>query len=191
MGARYLAELLSDPVRAAQERHYGRSLSLPAGAAGAREPLGEAEREFIGLRDSFYLATVTPDGWPYLQHRGGPPGFLRVVAPDSLAYADLRGNRQLISIGNLDNDARVSLLLMDYPNRARLKILGRARVLDARDEPALAEAITPPSLLRKVERIVRIEIVGFDWNCPSNITPRYTEEEIREAMRRHPGWLSR
>jgi hypothetical protein len=176
----YLAATLTPQVRALEEQTYGRSYRVEG--AADRDPLGPEEREFIGRRDSFYLATVNSDGWPYLQHRGGPAGFLRVLDPHTLGFADLRGNRQLISAGNIGGNDKVSLLLMDYPRRMRLKVLGRARVLDPRDPSDWAEQLAPAGdLARRVERWIIVEVVGFDWNCPAYITPRYTEAEIIEA----------
>ena len=131
------------------------------------------------MRDSFYMATTNSDGWPYLQHRGGPAGFLRVLGPHQLGFADLKGNRQMLTTGNLDGDERVALFLMDYPNRERLRILGHAKVLDAREHPALADQLTPtPEMRSKIERLFLIEVVSFDWNCPQYITPRFTEAEV-------------
>jgi predicted pyridoxine 5'-phosphate oxidase superfamily flavin-nucleotide-binding protein len=172
---------LTPEARAAQAHYYGRSQEIPSEAGP--DPLGAEEREFIADRDSFYIATVTRDGWPYVQHRGGPKGFLKVVDPQTLAFADFRGNHQLLSTGNLSASDRVALFLMDYPHRVRLKILGHARVLDARDHGDLAKQLTPtPELREKVERLFVVSVVSFDWNCPQYITPRYTEEEVRRAI---------
>jgi len=165
-------------VLAAQEHYYGRSVM--ATAAVERDPLTEEEREFIAARDSFYLATVTETGWPYVQHRGGKPGFLRVLGPTTLAFADFSGNRQLLSTGNLAANNRVALFLMDYPQRTRLKILGHARIEDARQHPDLVRELAEPDVHRIVERLFFIEVVSFDWNCPKYITPRFTVEEIEE-----------
>jgi uncharacterized protein len=126
--------------------------------------------------------TVGQTGWPYIQHRGGQPGFLRVLSPTALAFADYRGNRQLLTTGNLANSDRVALLLMDYPQRTRLKILGHARVEDAREHPDLVAQLAQPEVHKKVERLFFIEIVSFDWNCPQYITPRYTVEEMKDVM---------
>src|SRR5450432_1786878 len=130
MAERFLQTVLTPVVRAAQQRCYGKSQHIEG--APERDALTEDEIAFIQARDSFYMATVTETGWPYLQHRGGQPGFLRVLSPIKLAFADYKGNRQLLSTGNLAANDRVSLFLMDYPQRARLKILGHARVEDAR-----------------------------------------------------------
>ena len=147
-----------------------------------RDPRGthltEAESEFIAARDGFYQATVSESGWPYVQFRGGPTGFLRVLDERTIAYADFRGNMQYISAGNLAGDGRVSLILMDYANRRRLKILGRARLVDAADDPALVARLEDPSYRAHVERAVVIAVEAFDWNCPQHITPRYTEAEF-------------
>lgn len=176
--ARHYLELLTTPeVAKAQEHYYGRTMD--PGTGSSEDVLGPEELEFIANRDSFYLATVTESGWPYIQHRGGPPGFLHAVSPKTLAFADYRGNRQLLSTGNLATNHRVSLFLMDYPRRERLKLLGHARVEDARSHPDLiAKQVGGPGF--PVERIYFIDVVGYDWNCPKYITPRYTAEEVEE-----------
>jgi len=140
--------------------------------------LTETESAFIAGRDGFYQATVSESGWPYVQFRGGPAGFLRVLDERTIAYADFRGNMQYISAGNLAGDGRVSLILMDYANRRRLKILGRARLVEAGEDPALVARLEDPSYRAHVERAVVIAIEAFDWNCPQHITPRYTEAEF-------------
>ena len=147
-----------------------------------RDALTDDEAQFIAARDSFYLSTVSESGWPYVQHRGGQPGFLHVVNPTTLAFADYKGNRQMLSTGNLAVNDRVCLFLMDYPQRTRLKILGHARVEDARQHPELVAQFAAPGLQRIVERVFLIEIVSFDWNCPKYITPRYTAPQVEEAI---------
>ena len=179
--ARRFLEITSTPaVHAARAHAYGRAPAVPPGAG--RDALTADEVEFIGRRDSFYLSTVNADGWPYIQHRGGPPGFLHVLAPDRLAFADYQGNRQLLSTGNLAGNDRVALFLMDYPQRQRLKILGHARTVDARAEPALVAQLAGPAPARAVERLFLIDVVAYDWNCPKHITPRYSREEILELV---------
>ena len=163
-------------VAAEQIRYYGKAEPRPTGVA--RDLLGEVECAFIAARDSFYMATVTESGWPYIQHRGGAAGFLQVVGPNLLGFADLRGNRQMLSTGNVAVNDRVALFLMDYPQRSRLKILGHARIMPALSaEPKLVARLAPAGA-RGVERIVLIEVEAFDWNCPKFITPRYTRSEI-------------
>lgn len=161
----------------AQRSAYGRTYAVEPDPG--RDPLGPDEAAFIEARDSFYMATTSESGWPYVQHRGGPPGFLRVLDAHTLAFADLRGNRQLVSVGNLATNDRVALILMDYPNRARLKLLARAELLAASADPELTARVAPEGKAKIVERIVRLHVVGFDWNCPQNITPRYTQAEVK------------
>jgi ferredoxin-NADP reductase/predicted pyridoxine 5'-phosphate oxidase superfamily flavin-nucleotide-binding protein len=143
-----------------------------------RPALGPGERAFIEARDSLYQATVGETGWPYVQHRGGPVGFLRVIDEHTIGYADFSGNRQYISVGNLVGDNRVSLFLMDYANQRRLKILGRARIIDEENEPELLARLESPDFRARVERGILIRIEAFDWNCPKFITPRFTESEF-------------
>jgi len=147
------------------------------------EQLGRFEADFIEARDSFYQATVGEDGWPYVQHRGGPAGFLKVLDAKTIAYADFRGNRQYISVGNLQGNDRVSLILMDYAQQRRLKLLGRARVVDADQDPDLMARLKEPGSRTRVERAVVVTVEAFDWNCPQHITPRFTEAEVDQAVR--------
>lgn len=179
MANKFLEIAFTDAVSKAQEHYYGRSQRMPGGAE--RDALTADEAQFIQSRDSFYLATVSETGWPYVQHRGGQPGFLRVVSPTALAFADYKGNRQMLSTGNLAVNDRVCLFLMDYPQRTRLKILGHARVEDARQHPELVAQFAAPDVQRIVERVFLIDVVSFDWNCPKYITPRYSVAEI-EAL---------
>ena len=172
--------VLTPSVLAAQEEYYGRRAGITP--APERDPLTDEEREFIAARDSFYMATVTESGWPYVQHRGGKPGFLRILGPRTLAFADYKGNRQMLSTGNLAANDRVALFLMDYPRRERLKILGRASVKDARPNPELLGQVVDEEHRPLVERVFVIEVVSFDWNCPQHITPRYTAEEVQELV---------
>src|SRR5262245_594700 len=138
----------------------------------------DAEREFIAERDSFYMATVSETGWPYVQHRGAPRGFLHVIDYRTLAFADFRGNRQYISTGNLAADNRVSLILVDYAGRRRLKIYARAEMKRLADDPALAKTLAAPGYKAVAERVFVLHLAAFDWNCPQHITPRFTEKEI-------------
>lgn len=180
MAGRYLETYFTPPVLAAQQQYFGRSQALSP--QPERDALTDEERDFIQARDSFYMATVSESGWPYVQHRGGNPGFLRVVNPTQLAFADYRGNRQMLSTGNLAGNDRVALFLMDYPQRTRLKIIGHGRMEDARVHPELVAQFAEPEERALVERIVLIEVVSFDWNCPKYITPRYTAAEVQEAV---------
>lgn len=139
-----------------------------------------SEEAMITSRDSFYLATVSQTGWPYIQHRGGPPGFLHLLDETTLAMADFSGNRQYISTGNLRGSARAYLFLMDYPRRARLKIYATVEVLAADGDPALLARVQPENYRSRVERIFRFHLQAFDWNCPQHITPRYSAQQVAE-----------
>lgn len=140
--------------------------------------LTEAEAKFISERDSFFQATVSETGWPYVQFRGGPTGFLKVLDEKTIAYADFRGNRQYVSTGNLTKDDRLSLILMDYPNRRRLKIWGRAKIVDIQDDPALVARLHDEAYRARPERAVTIAVDAFDWNCPQHIPQRFTTAEL-------------
>ena len=172
--------VLTPSVLAAQEQYYGRRASL--GSALECDPITDEERAFLEARDSFYMATITESGWPYVQHRGGQPGCLRVVSPTRLAFADYKGNRQMLSTGNLAANDRIALFLMDYPRRERLKILGHARIEDARQHPELVAQFAEPEARGIVERLFFIDVLSFDWNCPKYITPRFTAAEVAEAV---------
>ncbi|MFN8640958.1 MAG: pyridoxamine 5'-phosphate oxidase family protein [Candidatus Binatia bacterium] len=179
MARKFLETVGTAAVLRAQEHYSGRARRVVSPADG--DPLGPIEAEFIAARDGFYLATVSETGWPYVQHRGGPPGFLRVLGPRTLAFADYEGNHQMVSTGNLAGDARVALFLMDYAQRRRLKILGRAQVADVREQPERVAAL-PVAADARVERLVEIEVLSFDWNCPQHITPRFTAEEVAAVV---------
>ena len=180
MAHQFAAIMFTDGVKAAQE-HIGSRTQYErfSAAAGPNDTLSEKEASFIAQRDTFYMATVNADGWPYVQHRGGPVGFLRVMGPDCLAYADFRGNKQMISVGNTHTNDRVSIILVDYPNRRRLKILGHLRVEDAGDvAPEELAGVDLPDYKAHIERVMFIDVAAFDWNCPQHITRRYTEAEF-------------
>lgn len=180
MAGKFLELAFTPAVWAAQEKYFGRAQKLPP--QPEQDDLTDDEIQFIQSRDSFYMATVSEIGWPYVQHRGGKPGFLRVLSPTQLAFADYRGNRQMLSTGNLAAHDRVCLFLMDYPQRTRLKILGHARVVDAREQPQMVAQFAEPDTRGIVERLFLIEIVSYDWNCPKYITPRYTAAEVEEVI---------
>lgn len=172
----------SASVRSAQAEMGVDHLWTPGEVDRQFEALTENEEAFIAARDSFYMASVSQNGWPYVQYRGGPTGFLKVIDETTLAFADFRGNRQYISVGNLDANDRVALILVDYPRRARLKILARAERLALDADPALLEKVVDPSYRARPERIFRLRLAAFDWNCPQHIVPRFTEAEIARAV---------
>ncbi len=175
--------MFGDASKRLQERYGSRAQYGRLAAIGPRsDGLGGFEAEFIAEGDSFYMSSVTADGWPYVQHRGGPPGFLKVLAPHTLAFADFAGNRQYVSAGNFETNDRMALFLMSYPEQARLKVIGHARVVEAGVDPALEARVLLPGYRAKVERIVTIEVVAFDWNCSQHITPRWTQADVEAAM---------
>ncbi len=180
--AKAFAELaFTDTVREMQQeqgsaRMYERVL---APDAPQDNRLGPDERQFIALRDGFYQSTVSETGWPYVQFRGGPRGFLKALDDKTLAYADFRGNRQYISTGNLRGDDRIAMILVDYPNSARLKILGRAKLSD---DPELIAKLQDVGYKARPERAVVITVEGFDWNCPQHLPVRLTMEELQPIL---------
>jgi predicted pyridoxine 5'-phosphate oxidase superfamily flavin-nucleotide-binding protein len=181
MGHRFAEIAFTDAVKAQQARQGMRvAPGRHADHASAPDRLGPREAEFITARDSFYMATVSESGWPYLQHRGGPPGFLRVLDAGTLGFADFRGNRQYVSTGNLSVDDRVALIMLDYAGRRRLKLLGHARLVDVAEDAGLVERLHPPGYVARAERAVLIAVEAFDWNCPQHITPRYSEADMEE-----------
>lgn len=174
----HFAKLAYTPaIQDLQRRFNGQEMPLGRGPAEAM--LGAQEEAFIAARDSFYLATVSQTGWPHVQHRGGPTGFLKVIAGDRLAFADVGGNRQYVSVGNVQNQPRVALILMDYPQRQRLKILGLAETYPADAAPGELLPALEGSTDGRVERIIAIRVAAFDWNCSQHITPRYSAAELR------------
>lgn len=183
MGHQFSKIVFTPAVRVLQEVDGSRA-SYAKNDVGEphHDRLGEREAAFIAMRDSFYMATVTETDWPYIQHRGGPAGFLRVLDEKTIAFADFRGNRQFVSVGNLANNDRVALFLMDYAHQARLKILGHAGVVELKDDPALAAKLALPGYRAKPERAFVITVEAFDWNCPQHISQRFTLAEVEDAV---------
>ncbi|HET8618806.1 MAG TPA: pyridoxamine 5'-phosphate oxidase family protein [Acidimicrobiales bacterium] len=167
------ADTLGHQRRRGSHDRYEAARTLPPPAG-----LGDGEIDFLSRRDSFYLASVGANGWPYVQHRGGPAGFVRVVDPTHLAWAERSGNRQYVTAGHVDHDDRVAIIAVDYPNQQRLKLLGRARF----DPEPDAELLERLGIEGRLEGLVTVEVAAFDWNCPKYITPRYTVDEVRAAV---------
>ena len=182
--ARAFADIaFTDSVKQAQNRYGSRkSYAGFESDGGHRDRLSENEIAFLAERDSFYMGSVGENGWPYVQHRGGPKGFLKVLDEATIGFADFRGNRQYISVGNLNADGRVSLFLMDYPNRQRLKLWARARVVHPDEDPELVARLGLPGYKARIERGIIMAIEAVDWNCPQHITPRFTEAEIERLI---------
>jgi len=177
----FVDTLATPAVQALQEEAGSRAMYARADAPRDFNRFTAQEASFIAARDSFYIASVAENGWPYVQHRGGPAGFLKVLDDRTLAFADFRGNRQYLSAGNASANGRVALFLMDYPNRRRLKILAHAELKGLSEEPELAARLVDQGYKGRPERIWVLQLEAFDWNCPQHITPRFTEDEVREA----------
>jgi predicted pyridoxine 5'-phosphate oxidase superfamily flavin-nucleotide-binding protein len=177
----FVDTLATPAVKALQEESGSRAMYEQTDAPRDFDRFTAQEAAFIAARDSFYSASVAENGWPYVQHRGGPPGFLKLLDGHTLAFADFRGNRQYLSAGNAISGGRVALFLMDYRNRRRLKILAHAELKGLSDDPALAARLVDQGYKARPERIWLLRLEAFDWNCPQHITPRYTEAEVQEA----------
>lgn len=172
-------------VKAAQQRDGSRmryARSFESEGPVFNQALGEAEVDFIAAQRSFYMATVSETGWPYLQHRGGPRGFVKVLDPRTIAFADFAGNRQLVSVGNASGNDRVALVLVDYAKRLRLKLLGRLAVSDLHPGDALFETLVTPGYPARPQRVMTITIEGHDWNCPQHIPVRLDAEDVQRAL---------
>ena len=170
-------------VRKVQQRNGSHESRHYPGVSGeSYEGLSVREAGFISERDSFYLSTVSESGWPYVQHRGGPAGFLRVLDSHTLAYADFSGNRQYVSVGNLEVNNRVALIMTDYANRQRLKIFGRIRMIENHDNPDLLVQLAMPGYRAKVERAMIIDVQASDWNCPQHIVRRFSEDQVQAML---------
>jgi predicted pyridoxine 5'-phosphate oxidase superfamily flavin-nucleotide-binding protein len=170
-------------IKSLQEKHGSRrQYARLYDSGGSRDRLGPQESEFLAERDSFYIASIGETGWPYVQHRGGPKGLVKVIDESTIAFADFHGNKQYISTGNLMTDNRVALIFVDYPGQARLKILGRVEVLEGESAQKWIERLRDHGSKLPVERVFVVRIEAFDWNCPKYITPRFTAEQIQEAL---------
>lgn len=180
MAKNYAEIAFTTEVKKEQEKHSSRRQYERIEKIARGTELSFAEADFIARRDSFYLATTGENGYPYVQFRGGAVGFLKVLDSRTLGYADFRGNLQHVSIGNLRSNNKAALILMDYPNRRRLKVYATIEVFEAKDAPELIERLEMPSYEAKIERAMILHIDAFDWNCPQHITPRYTVDEIRQ-----------
>ena len=179
MSKNFTRYAFTDSVKQAQTRYGSRNAYARVEQSGDKYRLGAQETLFIQARDSFYIATTGENGWPYVQFRGGEKGFLKVINQTTLGYADFRGNGQYISTGNIEANQKACLILMDYPNRQRLKIWAESSIIEADDDPELRKVLEAPDYPGQIERLVTFNIEAFDWNCPRHITPRYTVDEVR------------
>jgi predicted pyridoxine 5'-phosphate oxidase superfamily flavin-nucleotide-binding protein len=183
MAHNFGALVFTPAVQALQEKYGSRRSYAHLTAGATRDVLGPDEEQFLGERDSFYMASNSASGWPYVQHRGGPAGFLHVIDQSTIAFADYRGNKQYISTGNFATDNRVAIILVDYPNQTRLKILGRVEVLEGATAGEWTKRLAPPrGYPAVVERVFLIRVEAFDWNCQQHIVPRFTAEQIQHVV---------
>lgn len=172
----------TESVKKVQEKYGTRKSYARMEESGDQDVLTNREILFIQSRDSFYMATVGENSWPYVQFRGGPKGFLKVIDNTTIGYADFRGNRQYISVGNINSSRKSALILMDYPSQQRLKIWAESEVIYVEDDSELLKDLEVSEYNAHVERLIIFKIQAYDWNCPQHITPRYTAEEISEEI---------
>jgi len=179
----------TDAVKKLQELHGSRMAYERMEEGDHETGFTAAERNFISSRDSFYLASISQTGYPYIQHRGGPKGFIKVLDDATLGLVDFSGNKQYISVGNAAENSKVSLILMDYPQKARLKLFADIKVVEIAEDPELFEKLDPSGYKHKAERMLIFSVKGYSWNCPQHITPRYTLEEIETAFAARNGYV--
>ncbi|WKL49739.1 pyridoxamine 5'-phosphate oxidase family protein [Flavobacterium pectinovorum] len=172
----------TDAIKKIQEEVGSRSTYDRMEKMSVVDGLTDNEINFIGDRDSFYMASFGENEYPYIQHRGGPAGFIKVIDNKTIGIVDFVGNRQYISTGNISKNKNVALILLSYPQRARLKIYAHAKIVDLKENEELYNLLKPADYKFKPERMMIFEIQAYDWNCPQHITPRYTTEEIEEAL---------
>ncbi|EDM37975.1 pyridoxamine 5'-phosphate oxidase-related, FMN-binding protein [Pedobacter sp. BAL39] len=179
----------TDAVKKLQELNGSRAAYERMENGYHEEGLTETEINFISSRDSFYMASTSQTGYPYIQHRGGPKGFIKILDESTLGLVDFSGNRQYISVGNSVDNNKVSLIMVDYPQRARLKLFADIRIVEISDDPELFHQLDPAAYKHKAERIFLFSVKGFSWNCPQHITPRYTVSEIEAAFAERNGYV--
>lgn len=172
----------TEAVKALQEKNGSRASYARMVKMSHVDGLTESEMEFISQRDSFYMATIGDNGFPYIQHRGGPKGFVKVLDAKRIGFIDFRGNMQYISVGNIATHNKVSMIMVDYPARARLKIYAKAEIAELKNNPAIFDLLDLKDYSFRPERMMVLHIEAYDWNCPQHITPKYTVEEIQEAF---------
>ena len=179
----------TDSVKKLQEMNGSRTAYERMENGYHEDGLTESVEQFISSRDSFYMASISQTGYPYIQHRGGPKGFIKVLDDSTLGLVDFSGNKQYISVGNASDNAKVSLILMDYPQRARLKLFADIKIAEISENPELFKQLDPAGYKHKAERMLLFSVKGYSWNCPQHITPRYTLEEIEAAFAERNGYI--
>ena len=190
MAKNFAALAFTREVKEMQEKMGSRSAYARMERDTYVDGLTENEIEFIAERDSFYMASIGKNDFPYIQHRGGPKGFLKVLDSKRLGFIDFKGNMQYITVGNIATNNNVALIMVDYPSRSRLKILAKAEIIELKNDPALYNLLDLADYKFKPERMVVLNIEAYDWNCPQHITPRYTVADIEEAFSAHRNQIS-
>jgi len=191
MAKNFASIAFTDEIKALQEKYGSRKSYARMEKEVYQEGLTENEIAFIAGRDSFYMATMGESGFPYIQHRGGPKGFIKVLDAKRIGFIDFKGNMQYVSVGNIAGNNKVALIMVDYPSRTRLKIYARAEITELDDDPALYELLDLSEYKFRPERMMILHIEAYDWNCPQHITPRYTVEEIEEAFAEQKNYTSK
>lgn len=191
MAKNFASIAFSDEVKALQEKYGSRASYARMEQTVYQDGLTENEIDFISQRDSFYMATTGENGFPYIQHRGGPKGFIKVLDAKRIGFADFKGNMQYISVGNIAAGNKVALIMVDYPAKARLKIYARAEIVELKDGNELHELLNLGEYKFRPERLMILHIEAYDWNCPQHITPRYTLEEIQEVFAAQKDYTSK
>jgi predicted pyridoxine 5'-phosphate oxidase superfamily flavin-nucleotide-binding protein len=182
MAKNFASLAFTDSIKALQEKNGSRSSYARLEREKYTDGLTKFETDFIHQRDSFYMASIGENNFPYIQHRGGPKGFLKVLDAKRIGFIDFRGNMQYISVGNMAGNNNVALIMVDYPSKTRLKILAKAEVVELKDDPALYNLLDLTAYKFMPERMIVLHIEAYDWNCPQHISPRYTIEEIEQAF---------
>jgi uncharacterized protein len=182
MANNYASLAFTPEIKALQEKHGSRFAYDRQEKQRVVSGLSQNEVTFISHRDSFYLASIGENGFPYIQHRGGPKGFVKVLDKNTLGFIDFSGNKQYISVGNFATNKNVSIIMVDYPSRSRLKLYATVEIVELKNNPDLFEKLTLDDYPHRPERMMIFALEAYDWNCPQHITPRYTAEEIEEAF---------
>jgi uncharacterized protein len=182
MAKNFASLAFTDAVKNLQEKNGSRVSYARMEQLTYVDGLTENEIDFISQRDSFYMASIGENGFPYIQHRGGPKGFVKVLDAKRIGFIDFKGNMQYISVGNIETNKNMSLIMVDYPARARLKIYAKAEIVELKDNPELHDALDLKEYKFRPERMMVLHIEAYDWNCPQHITPKYTVEEIEKAF---------
>jgi uncharacterized protein len=191
MAKNFASIAFTDEIKFLQDKYGSRKNYERIEKRDVIDGLTDFEKDFIGKRDSFYIASIGENGFPYIQHRGGPKGFVKVIDKNTIGFIDFSGNKQFITVGNLATHNNVSLIMMDYPARARLKLYAKGEIVALNERPDLFNLLKLEEYQAKPERMMVLHIEAYDWNCPQHITERFTVEEIEEAFAPQREYISK